>query len=190
MRIGIDISQLAYPNTGVSNYLENLVLNLAKANKHSFVLFFSSLRGGLPLSILEISNQPNVSIVRKKIPPTILHLMWNVAHKVPIEKFTGPVDLFITSDWTEPPSKTAKATVIYDLIVFKYPEETHNKTEFGFRKLRPSLNIVSIQKKKLDWVKKESDFIFCISESTKKDAHRILGIDNSKLKVIYPGLTL
>lgn len=176
MRIGIDISQLAYPNTGVSNYLENLVLQLVKDEKHDFVLFFSSLRGKVPASIQNL-NGKNIILKRIKIPQSALHLMWNVAHKIPVEKFIGAVDLFITSDWTEPPAKARKATILYDLIVLKFPDETSEK-------------IVRVQEKKLSWVKKESDIIFCISESTKRDAHNILGIDDGKLKVIYPGLTL
>ncbi len=48
--------------------------------------------------------------------------------------------------------------------------------------------IVDVQKRKLRWVRKESDLIFCISESTKKDAMGILGIEENKLKVIYPGI--
>jgi hypothetical protein len=176
--IGIDISQLAYPNTGVSNYLENLVLKLVKNEEYRFVLFFSSLRGKVPTSILKLSEKRNVVLKHKKIPPSALHILWNIVHIVSIEAFTGPIDFFITSDWTEPPTKKAKkATIIYDMIVYKHPEETAKK-------------IVDIQKKKLSWVKKESDVIFCISESTKKDAHEILGLPNEKLKVIYPGLTL
>ena len=43
MRIGIDISQLAYSGTGVANYLENLVSELLKIDtKNEYVLFFSS----------------------------------------------------------------------------------------------------------------------------------------------------
>jgi hypothetical protein len=177
MRIGIDVSQLAHPNTGVSSYLGSLVIELVKDQKHEYILFFSSLRGKLPEEITDLKHNKNVRIKTAKIPPTILHYLWNVTHTLPIEKFTGPLDLFITSDWTEPPSKAKKATILYDLIVYKYPDETSN-------------NIVRVQKKKLAWVKKESEIIFCISESTKNDAYNILGIDSTKLKVIYPGLTL
>ena len=177
MKIGIDISQLAYQNTGVANYLQNLVEELVKNRDHEFVLFFSSLRRQVPPAILEIAQLPNVKLKTLKLPPKAMHIMWNLMHQVPIETFIGPVDIFITSDWTEPPSKAKKATIVYDTIIYKYPQETSDK-------------IVGVQKSKLDWVKKESDIIFCISESTKNDVHKILGIDESKLKVIYPGLTL
>lgn len=176
MKIGIDISQLAYKNIGVSNFLQNLVENLIKTDsKNEYVLFFSSLRGVMP--DLNISSK-NVVIKKFKIPPTILDLLWNKLHILPIENFIGNVDVFLTSDWTEPPTKKAKkATILYDLIIYKYPKETAQK-------------IVEVQKRKLNWVKKESQKIMCISESTKQDAQELLGISKDKLSVIYPGFTL
>lgn len=178
MRIGIDVSQLAYENAGVSNYLESLVTNLIANENNKYVLFYSSLRRGVPRTILEMLKKPNVILKKAKLPPTALHILWNILHTAPIEIFIGDVDIFISSDWTEPPAKKAlKATILYDLIVYKYPKETAKK-------------IVKVQRKKLSWVKKESDIVFCISESTKKDAQDILGIKPEKLKVIYPGLTI
>lgn len=177
MRIGIDISQLAYPNTGVANYLRNLVSELViNDKKNEYVLFFSSMRRNLDISSMNLQSNSRVIIKTFKYPPTLLSLIWNKFHVFPIEYLIGNVDLFITSDWSEPPVKKAKkATILYDLVVYRSPEETDEK-------------IVHTQRRKLSWVKKESDVVFCISESTKNDAEKILGIENSKLKVIYPGL--
>lgn len=185
MRIGIDISQLAHEGTGVANYLQHLVLDLIEVDKENqYVLFFSSLRSNIKdhpfdrlrtriSKIKKINSKVQIKIFR--IPPTILDLLWNRFHIFPIEWFIGDVDVFITSDWTEPPTRKArKATILYDLIVYKYPEETDKK-------------IVQVQKRKLKWVKKESNMIFCISEATKKDARDILGIEEERLKVLYPG---
>ena len=186
MKIGIDISQLAYKETGVSNYLKNLIDALLELDKdNEYILFFSSLRG----SFKPLHPSSKVKIRRFFLPPTLLNLLWNRLHIFPIERLIGEVDVFITSDWTEPPTKKAKkATILYDIIVYKYPEETHNRTEFNPFKLIISPNIVSSQRKKLEWVKKESDVVFCISESTKQDAMEMLGIPEEKLKVIYPGI--
>jgi len=177
MRIGIDVSQLAYQNTGVANYLGNFVENLIENdNKNTYILFFSSLRGKMPVRISDLSKKENVIIKKFKFPLSALNIMWNTLHKNPIEIFIGDVDWFLTSDWIEPPAKKAKkATIIYDMIVYKYPQETHDK-------------IVSTQKRKLSWVKRESDLILTISKSSKKDIEEILGIESSKVKVIYPGL--
>lgn len=181
MKIGIDISQLAYENTGVANYLENLFKNIIKIDsKNEYVLFFSSLRKRIPSFVKTSAGKqiPNVKIKTFKFPLTLLDLLWNRLHIAPIEWLIGDVDIFITSDWIEPPTRKAKkATILYDLAVYEYPEETDRK-------------IVQTQRRKIEWVKKESDIIFCISESTKKDAMEILKIPESKLKVIYPGIQL
>jgi hypothetical protein len=190
MKIGIDVSQLAYPNTGVANYLQNLVKNLIEQDqKNEYVLFFASLRKEFPISNFKfLNNNPRVKIKKFKFPPTILDILWNKLHILPIESLIGPVDIFITSDWTEPPVKKAKkATILYDLIVYKYPEETHNKTGFNPFKLLISPNIVASQKRKLEWAKKESSMFFCISEATRKDAREILGITEDKLAIARPG---
>lgn len=172
MRIGIDISQLAYSNTGVAVYLQNLVQNLIDTDKENeYVLFYSSMRKNLTVNF----PQKNVVLKRFKFPPTILTILWNTLHIVPIEWFIGPVDVFLSSDWTQPPSASKKATIIYDMIIYTYPKETAEK-------------IVQVQKKRLAWVKKEIDAILCISESTKNDIAKFLDVPKSKITVIYPGL--
>ncbi len=182
MKIGIDISQTAYEGTGVGEYIRRLVEELLKVDqKNEYILFFSSLRGKFPISHFQFLNKsqnpnPNVKIKTFKFPPTILDLFWNRLHILPIEWFMGDVDVFISSDWTQPPTiKAKKVTILYDVIVYKYPEETNKK-------------IVAVGKRRLHWVKKECDSIICISESTKRDAMEILGIEDTRLKVVYPGV--
>ncbi len=173
MKIGIDISQMAYENTGVANYLKNLIDNLSKIDsKNEYVLFYSSLRKPLRYS----SHWAKFKIKTYRLPPLLLDIVWNKLHILPIERFIGDIDMFISSDWTEPPAtKAKKATILYDLIIYKYPKETDSK-------------IIATQKRKLKWVKKECAFVFCISESTKRDAMEILGIEEKRLKVVYPGI--
>ena len=182
MKIGIDISQIAYEGTGVAELVRNLVENLLRIDKkNEYIFFFSSLRRKFLISNFKFLNKsqiqnPKFTIKTFRLPPSLLDLLWNKLHIVPIEWLIGDVDVFITSDWTEPPTlKAKKATILYDLIVYKTPYETDRK-------------IVEVQKRKLKWVKEESKVIFCISEATKRDAIEILKIPESKLKVIYPGI--
>lgn len=178
MRVGIDMSQTVY-GTGVGNLLSDLVARLTRDNKeNSYVLLFSSLRRKPTKEFLARFKNENISFKFLKFPPIILDLMWNRLHIFPIENFLGPLDIFISSDWTEPPTKKAKkVTILYDLVVYKVAKETDKR-------------IVNVQKRKLSWVKKEESKIICISESTKKDAMELLGIEESRLKVIYPGVTV
>ena len=175
MKIGIDVSQITYGGTGVSAFITSLIANLSKIDdKNEYVLFYSSLRRSFP--VLEFKLSRNFKIKKFKFPPSFLDLLWNKLHMLPIEWLIGKVDVFITSDWTEPPTVMAqKATFLYDLIVYKHPNETDKK-------------IVEVQKRKLKWVKKGSKMVFCISQATRKDAREVLGIEESRLKVIYPGV--
>lgn len=177
MKIGIDISQLAYQETGVANHLLGIVDNLLKIDtKNEYVLFFSSFRKSFPSSCADLSFKKNVKIKHFRFPPFFLDLIWNRLHIMPIENFIGEIDIFISSDWTQPPTKRAKnVTVLYDLIVYKYPQETDKK-------------IVDTQKRRLAWVKKESTLIICGSAATKNDAINLLGIDDARLRVIHPGV--
>lgn len=178
MKIGIDISQLAYQNTGVANLLEKLIENMLKIDKtNEYVLFFSSMRRDIKKLNLNI-DASNVKIKSFKYPPRFLDLLWNKLHIFPIEQLIGDVDVFITSDWTEPPTRRAKkVNILYDLVIYKYPEETSKK-------------IVETQKRKLKWAVKESSMFLCISRSTLLDAKEILKIDEGKLNVVYPGFSL
>lgn len=188
MRIGIDISQLAYPGTGVANYTSCLVETLLKQNKDDeYVLFFSSLRGKVPPGFLK-KIRGKAKIKRFRLPPSALDLLWNRLHVAPIEDFIGKVDVFVSSDWAQPPAVYARlVTIVYDMIIYKFPEETHNKISFNLPEFKFSANIVAVQKRRLKWVKKECDTVFCISESTKNDVEEILGIEKERLIVTYPG---
>lgn len=174
MKIGIDISQAAYSGTGVANFLIHLIEEISSKPDIEVILFYASVGDyGKKFPFL---GKKNVSIKRFPITPWFLDLLWNKLHIIAIENFIGDVDVFISSDWTQPPvAKGKNATILYDLSVYKYPEETAS-------------TIIATQKRKLQWVKKECDLLLCISESTKNDVMDILKIQNDKLRVVYPGI--
>jgi glycosyltransferase involved in cell wall biosynthesis len=161
MRIGIDISQIVY-ETGVSNYTRNLVAKILEIDKkNEYVLFGSSLR------------RAQEGFYR--IPPTVLEFLWNRLRILPIETFTGKLDIYHSSDWAQAPSKAKIIAPIYDMVVYKYPETSH-----------PS--IIAAQKRRAEWIKKEANIIVTISESSKQDIHEILNIPMEKIEVIYPAI--
>ena len=86
MKIGIDISQIAFERTGVANYVRNLLENLVKIDKENeYVLFFSSLRRKLPSFFINELTNSRVKIREFKFPPTLLDFLWNRLHVFPIE---------------------------------------------------------------------------------------------------------
>ncbi|MEK9143925.1 MAG: glycosyltransferase [Patescibacteria group bacterium] len=179
MRIGIDISQIVHEGTGVGTYVRSIVRELLLIDqKNVYVLFGASLR---KLSrFTKFYNEvrvinPRVRLVTAPIPPTILEFVWNRLHVMPVEWLIGQVDVFWSSDWAHPPLRGAKGvTTIHDVSFLRYPE-TFAKT------------ILDVQKRRLARVKRECKAVFCDSEATKRDVVQLLGFENTKLHVVYPG---
>ncbi len=187
MKIGIDISQLAFPGTGVASYTENLVRELLKNDQDNrYVLFGSSLRRKKVLENFTRSlSGGNCSEKLFGFPPSFLETLWNRLHVLPLERLIGGVDVFHSSDWIQPPTGARKVTTVHDLVVYKYPQSSHAKTQFRTDVFAPSANIVAVQKRRLRWVKNECDLIIADSLATKKDLREILNIPEEKVRVIY-----
>ncbi|MEK7112326.1 MAG: glycosyltransferase, partial [Patescibacteria group bacterium] len=170
MKIGIDISSVIY-GTGVSHYTEKLVENLLKIDKDNrYKLFGGSLRRKGELDSFTGSLSGSFESKIFPIPPTLADLIWNKFHLLPIEKLIGDVDVFHSSDWTQPPSKAFKVTTIHDLAPIRFPKLTHPK-------------ILSAHKRRLEWVKREADRIIVPSEATKKDME-FYGFNTGNVRVI------
>lgn len=178
MKIGLDISQTVYEGTGVGRFTGGLVNAILKHDRqNSWVFFFSSMRKSLdPRLSKAIKNSPH-RLVQYRFPPTALAFLWNRMHRMKIEKLTGTLDWFITSDWTEGPSRMRKATIIHDLVYLRYPETVHPV-------------IRENQADRMKWVKKESRLIFADSRSTKDDIEELLKIDGKHILVNYPGVDI
>ncbi len=173
MRVAIDISQSIY-GTGVSVYTKELVKNLTSLYPETeFVLFGGSLRRKKELLAIakKLGGVPKIY----PFPPSLMDFIWNSLHIYPIENLTGKVDIFHSSDWTEPPSKIPKVTTVHDLVPFKYPQTTTD-------------SIRNAHKKKIAWVIRESKKIIAVSESTKEDLINILKVPEGKIVVIPEGV--
>lgn len=177
MRIGIDISQIVYEGTGVARFTRGLTETICKkGKKHEWVFFFSGLRQKLDPEVQKLIESSGNTLVAKSFSPTMLSFLWNTLHLLPVTVFTGKLDWFITSDWTEPPANAKKATVVHDLTVFRYPETVDGK-------------ILSTQKKRLARVARGTDVIFADSDATKKDVEMYLKVSAKKVHTVYPGVT-
>lgn len=179
MKIGIDISQIAYAGTGVAKYTKELVRNLIRIDKENnyILLGFSFRKNNVLREFLEstVSNKSNVQVRLYPFPISAVSRLWNDYHIIDAETFTGDLDIFHSSDWIQPPVRAGKVTTIHDLVVYKYPELSN-----------PA--IIETHKKRLEHVKKECDRIITDSESSKEDIINVLGIKSEKIDVISPGI--
>lgn len=165
MRIGIDVTASIYSGTGVATYYQSLVPRLLSLGKdHEFVLLGYALR-----------LFPRLKLANRKLllPPRLMELLWNRLHVVPIEFFTGTVDVFHAWDFLQPPRKKTKiVTTIHDLTTIKFPLYHHPLT-------------VQAQSHRLHWVRREADIVITDSLATKLDIQEYLGIEEERIRVIY-----
>lgn len=177
MKIGIDISQTAFENTGVARFMTGLSETILKENlKDDWTFFYSSLRKKIRPELKKRILTSNSRLINLPLPPSLLSLIWNNFHLLSVESLIGKFDWFITSDWTEPPAKAKKATIIHDLVFKRYPETVDPL-------------ILKTQEKRLHWVCRESSLIVVDSNATKSDLLKYYKIDSHKVHVIYPGVT-
>lgn len=176
MRIAIDISQIVYEGSGVARFTDGLVRAICEYGKNNeWVFFFSSFRRDLNPSVENLIRSKGHTLIKSKLPPTLLSYIWNYFHFFPIDKIVGKVDWVITSDWSEPPSKYRKATIVHDLVYLKFPDTVDDV-------------IRKTQESRLKRVAKESSVIFADSDSTKLDLESLLSITRNKITVNYPGI--
>lgn len=179
MHIGIDISQIIYQGTGVARFTYHLTKSiLAARTPHRFTFFFSSLKHNLHADIISEIKQTDHRLVRWYVPPRMLSLMWNEAKWRNTMPVPHEFDLFISSDWTQPPVKIAQkqATIVHDLVFRKMPETVDPL-------------ILSTQSKRLSHVVKECAQIWCDSASTKADLRSEYQDISAKVSVNYPGIS-
>ncbi|MGB6882347.1 MAG: glycosyltransferase family 1 protein, partial [Microgenomates group bacterium] len=125
--------------------------------KKEIIAFLSNLKGNFESKIFPI-------------PPTLAHILWNRLHVLRIEKLTGDLDVFHSSDWTQPPSDAFKVTTVHDMVPLRFPQYSHPR-------------IVSAHKARLKWVKKEIDIVIVPSRASKEDLVKV-GVPKLKIVVI------
>ena len=181
MKIGIDVSSIVY-GVGVSNYTENLVKSLLKIDhQNQYILFASSLRQRKKLNEFKQSLKEfkNVEFKFLFLPPALLEILWNKLRLFPVDKITGPVDIFHSWDWVQPPisnPETKKISTIHDMVVYLFSSSVHPK-------------ILASQKRRLQLVKKEADLVLADSDTTKEDVVKFLEIPADKIRVVYLGVS-
>jgi glycosyltransferase involved in cell wall biosynthesis len=179
MKIALDISQIVYEGTGVARFTYHLVKTiLAQDTGHNWTFFCSSLKHNLNADIEIEIHASKHNLIRWYIPPRLLSTQWNENLWRDYAPIPGNFDLFISSDWTQPPTKIAKtrAAIVHDLAFKKVPETVDPL-------------IITTQSKRLANVVKECQIIWCDSKSTVTDLNECYpGIMATVVEVNYPGI--
>jgi len=165
MKIAVDITASIYQGTGVATYYNNLVPELMKLRGDiDFIFFGYALR-----------KRDRLKLATKvfPFPPTLMEILWNKLHIIPVEKLVGNCDIYHAWDYIHAPVKKAKyLTTIHDITPILFPDYHHPKT-------------VSTYKNALGWVKKMKAEVITDSKTSKRDLVKHLGLSKNRVHVIY-----
>jgi len=178
VRIAVDVSPLALPRTGIGTYVRGMLTGLLEAagDSDEVVAFAAVSPAGKGRIAGALAGLPVDLRVRALPLARAWRRAWSRLGRPAVERFVGPIDVLHLSDWMQPPQRRGlRAATIYDLGPLHFPDWTHPRT----RRLHTA---------SLRHAAEACDVLFAISEFTRKDAAETLGIEESRLRVAYPGV--
>lgn len=163
MRIGIDARLVYYHKAGIGQYILRLVEALARVNTEDEFIIWQSRKDREP-----IADQPNFQ----------RRLLWTPSHHrfeqltLPLELATSKMDLFHSPDFIPPFRRNYRSVItIHDLAFLLYPQFLTRESARYYGQI--------------DQAVRHTDAIIAVSESTKRDVIRLLGVSADKITVVY-----
>ena len=172
MQILIDATPLLLRSAGVKNYTYYWIQNLWQQARNDRILTLPALASLGPLN-----HERSIAGSAR----TYMHLgrvfAANAVPSLPLLRWTMPkADVFHVSNQIRYPPKGVKLTAtIYDMTVRLMPE------------LHTAANIQADESLAKN-VLARADRLIAISENSRQDAARLLGLDADRIEVIYPGV--
>lgn len=175
MRIGIDITCILPPRTGIGQSTLALLNELIPASPDDeFVLFVNSNRREPPT--LPLFERENVTLRRFILPGPLLHTAWRALGAPAIERFVGRVDVFHSPWGIAPPQKHGRSIItVHDLHCLKHPEQTER---WGGQLLAKALPRSAAR----------ADHIITVSAQSKREIVDLLGVAEDKITVVHHGV--
>ena len=120
---------------------------------------------------------PNFQDRQAPLSERALTILWHrLRLPIPVESFTGPVDIFHSTDFVLPPVRQARTILtVHDLTFVRLPE----CAEAGLRAYLNKVVSPSIER---------ADLLLADSQSTKNDLIELLGVSPDKIEVVYAGV--
>jgi glycosyltransferase involved in cell wall biosynthesis len=120
---------------------------------------------------------PNFRDRRALLSERTLTILWHrLRLPIPVEWFTGPVDIFHSTDFVLPPVRQARTILtVHDLTFMRLPE----CAEMGLRAYLNKVVPLSIER---------ADLVLADSQSTKNDLIELLDVSPDKIEVVYAGV--
>jgi glycosyltransferase involved in cell wall biosynthesis len=173
--IAIDYTPAYEQGGGIGRYVRELVAALAKEDPHTLYRLFVA---GTELKSLPSSIAENFTWKPTRLTPRWLARIWHRAQlPIPVEVFTGKVDLFHATDFVLPPTrpKTKTLLTVHDLSFVRVPEAASPRLKAYLDSVVPR----SI---------KRADHVLADSQATKLDLISLYNVPDEKTTVLLSGV--
>lgn len=169
MRITIDALPLLFRSAGVKNYLYYWIQHLQREPGADVRLF------PLPVRASELDHRRTLA---GRVPSFFRLGLFFLMNRLPAG-FSQPwfpaTDVFHSTRILYPPRRAKLTATIHDLTCWLLPN-THLPANVAF------------EQRFAEGIWKRADGLIAVSESSRNDAVRLLGIPQEKIQVIYPGI--
>lgn len=181
MRVGIEYTTGIYQGSGIGRYTRGLVHALVDSPPaYDYTLLWAKAYGadGRELPRLDLPSGWPGHVRTRRLPLQNRHMTaaWHrLQLPLPVESFTGPLDLFHAPDFVAPPTIRARQLItVHDLTFLVAPEYAHPR-------------LVSYLRTALPRAVRRADHIFADSLATSHDLQRLLDVPAAKISVVYVG---
>jgi glycosyltransferase involved in cell wall biosynthesis len=183
MRVGIDYTPAIWQGAGIGRYTRELVgAIVAQGDDFRYTLFYAAGGVARPNPYLDDLDQlcaayPHVRARPIPLSPRRLTQLWQrLRIPLPVELFTGPLDLLHAPDFVLPPTRARTLLTIHDLSFLVHPEcAVPSMVRYLSDAVPRSL--------------RRADAILADSQATRNDLARLLGYDPARVTVVYPGVS-
>jgi len=183
MKIALDYNSALRQIAGIGRLTRELVLAFLRLGGGDELLLVYAARdlppnhAGLAAMRALVSEYPNVRPVPIPLAERWLTIAWQRARlPLPIERWTGAVDLVHGPDFVLPPvRRTPTLLTVHDLTFRVHPETAHA----ALRRYLESAVPRSLRR---------AHHILADSSSTRSDLQRFMGVDGERVSVLYPGV--
>jgi glycosyltransferase involved in cell wall biosynthesis len=182
MKIGIDYTAAVWQGAGIGRYTRELIRAIIEqGGEFEYVLFYAA--GGLQPDSLYLADlaqlrttHPNVASAPIPLSPRRLTQLWQrLRVPLPVELFTGRIDLLHAPDFVLPPTRARTLLTIHDLSFLVHPE-CHLPSMVRYLSSAVPRSV------------RRADAVLADSEATRRDLVRLLATDPARVTIVYPGV--
>ncbi len=175
MLIGIDYTAALKQGGGIGRYTRGLVTALAELDRHN--RYQLMVAADVPSAQFPHLENPLIQFRRYPLAERLMTIGWHRLYlSVPVEWFSGPLDLFHSPNFILPPTRQAKTILtVHDLSFMRHPQG-------ALPSLRKWLNQVVPRSLA------RADHVLADSENTRQDLQELFQLPPEKITVIGAGV--